>query len=274
MQLREETMSGINSLGNASYAAQSGVSQSLERLSSGSRINSAADDAAGLAISDRMNAQIRGLSQASQNASDGISLTQTADGALGETSDVLQRMRELAVQASNAIYNDSDRAALNQEFTQLQEQLDSISGQTTFNGQYILDGSLSSGLDLQVGANSEQTVSVNVASATASALGVDSLNIGTAADAQSSLSAIDDALSSVAEIRGDLGATQSTLESSIANLNNEIENISASNSRIADADYAKEISRQIQANVLEQAGVAMQVQQNKLEGNTLLSLLQ
>ncbi|PIE73678.1 MAG: flagellin FliC [Deltaproteobacteria bacterium] len=267
-------MSGINSLGNASYAAQSGVSQSLERLSSGSRINSAADDAAGLAISDRMNAQIRGLSQASQNASDGISLTQTADGALGETSDVLQRMRELAVQASNAIYNDSDRAALNQEFTQLQEQLDSISGQTTFNGQYILDGSLSSGLDLQVGANSEQTVSVNVASATASALGVDSLNIGTAADAQSSLSAIDDALSSVAEIRGDLGATQSTLESSIANLNNEIENISASNSRIADADYAKEISRQIQANVLEQAGVAMQVQQNKLEGNTLLSLLQ
>ncbi len=251
---------------------QSGAHQTLNRLSSGSRINSAQDDDAGLAISDRMDSQIQGLNQAARNAGDGISLTQTADGALSETTETLQRMRELAVQAGNGIYNDDDRAAMDQEFGQLQTELDRIAQDTTFNGQNILDGSLAGGLQFQVGANSGETVEVELAGATQADLGTESLSLATAGDAQDALGAIDDALSTVSEIRGDLGAVQGQFESSISNLNNEIENIAAANSRISDADIAAEISEKIKINVLEQAGVAIQAQANQ-SADILISLL-
>ncbi len=263
-----------SSFSNASHlaTAQNGVHKALTRLSSGNRINNASDDAAGLAISDRMDGQIRGLNQARRNAGDGISLTQTADGALGESVGILQRMRELAIQASNGIFNLTDRSAMNTEFTQLQSELDRIAEQTTFNGENLLDGSLSGGKLFQVGANSDQTINVAIDGATQADLGTDTLNIGTAVDAENAIGSIDDALSTISETRGDLGAVQSRFESSIENLSNSAENIAASNSRIADADFALEISNMLKFNILEQAGIAIQAQANQSAG-TLLGLL-
>ncbi len=260
------------SAGNHLSSTQNKLNNTLARLSSGRRINSAKDDAAGLAISDRMDSQVRGLSQAVRNAYDGISMTQTADGALSESTDILQRMRELAVQSSNGVYNDDDRAAMNAEFTQLNTELERIAEETTFNDQHILDGSLAGGINFQVGANGDQGVNVTVDGATQTDLGTDSLSIGTFADAQSSLGAIDDALSTISGIRGELGATQGRFESTISNLENVAGNIAESNSRIADADYAAEVSSMLQNRILQHAGVAMQSQANQSAG-TLLALL-
>lgn len=266
----------INSNFNSSHQlsnTQYSISKSLNRLGSGARINSAKDDAAGLAISDRMNSQIRGLNQAMRNAGDGISLAQTADGALAESTDILQRMRDLAVQSSNGTYTDTDREAMNEEFSQLQSELDRIAEETSFNGQNILDGSMaSSGASFQVGANSDQTIDVTIEGATQADLGTESLNILTGTDAQNALGAIDDALSVVSGIRGDLSAVQNRLDSSIANLGNVAENIEASDSRIADADVAKEVSELIKNRILQQSGIAMQSQANQQSG-ALLALL-
>ena len=255
---------------NTSYLnkAQAQTNTAFNRLSSGSRINSAKDDAAGLAISDRMSALFKGLNQAITNANDGISLTQTADGALSESSNALQRMRELAVQAGNGIYNSSDRAAMNKEFSQLQEELGRISEQTTFNGQQLLNGDFE-GASFQVGANSGETIEVSIADMSPENLGVADLDISSAAGAQEALQAIDAGLSAVSDSRADLGAVHSRFESTIANLGNTAVNTAESRSRIADTDYAAEASDLVKSQILEKAGIAIQMQARQSAGVAL-----
>ena len=239
-----------------------GMNTAMQRLSSGLRINSAKDDAAGLAISDRMTAQIRGLNQAARNANDGISLAQTAEGALSETTNILQRMRELSVQSANATNSSSDRTSLDAEFKQLISEIDRIATDTTFNNTKLLDGSFTSQA-FQVGANSGQTISVSVAGATASTLGVGSLAVTSASGARAAIGAIDTAIASVDSIRGNLGAVQKRFESTIANLQNVSENVSAARSRILDADIASETSNMTKYNILQQAGVSILAQANQ-----------
>lgn len=269
-------VSSINSNFNASHQisnAQNRADTSASRLSSGRRINSAKDDAAGLAISDGMNSQVRGLNQGMRNANDGISLAQTADGALDESTSILQRMRELAVQSSNGIYNANDRKSINEEFSQLQSELDRIADTTSFNGRKVLDGSLDSGMNFQVGANAGESINVSVDGATQENLGTESLNVLSQQNSQDALGAIDEALEYVSGVRGELGSTLNRFESIISNLGNVSENIAASESRIADADYAKEVSNMLKNQILEQAGISIQAQANQRAGN-LLSLLQ
>ncbi|BHH83405.1 flagellin N-terminal helical domain-containing protein [Desulforhopalus sp. 52FAK] len=250
--------------------AQSGVEKAFSRLSSGSRINSGMDDAAGLAISDRMSSQIQGLNQAMRNANDGISLAQTADGALSESTNILQRMRDLSLQAGNGIYNDSDRASMNEEFSELQSELDRIAGSTSFNGKNLLDGSMSGNIaSFQVGANAGETIEMSIDGATQADLGTDSLSIATVAGAQNSLSAIDEAIGNISTNRGNLSAVQNRFESSIANLGNVSENLAASRSRIADTDIAAEVSNSLKNRILAQAGVAVQAQANQSAGLSL-----
>jgi flagellin len=250
--------------------AQSTLNTAFNRLSSGLRINSAKDDAAGLAISDRMTSQIQGLSQAMRNANDGISLVQTADGALSGSTDVLQRMRELAVQSANGIYNQADRAAMSKEFSQLQSQLNQTAEQTTFNGQQVLDGSLSA--TFQVGVNSGETIDVSLAGADMTDLGVESLSISSAEGAQDALAAIDTAIGSVSDMRSELGAVQNRFESVISNLSNITENVTASRSQVADTDYASEVSNMVRAKILQQANIAIQAQA-KQSSQSVLGLL-
>ena len=252
--------------------AQNTISEAFNRLSSGSRINSAKDDAAGLAITDRMTSQIRGLNQAMRNANDGISLAQTADGALAESTDILQRMRELALQSGNGIYNSSDRASLNKEFSQLRSELDRISEQTTFNEQPILDGSLSGGTSFQVGANGGETIEVAIDDVSQEALGLESLDITAVENAGSALEGIDDALAQISDTRGDLGSVQNRFDSTIANLSNISENVSSSRSMVADTDIAAEVSKLIQGQILQKAAIAMQAQANQ-SAESVLGLL-
>lgn len=268
-------VNSITSTFNASRQisqAQSGADTSAARLSSGLRINSAKDDAAGLAISDGMNSQVRGLNQAMRNANDGISLVQTADGALGESTDILQRMRELAVQSSNGSYNASDRKAINQEFSQLQSELDRIAGATSFNGKKVLDGSLKGGMSFQVGANAGESIDVSLNGVTQKDLGTESLDVLSPESSQNALSAIDQALETVSGVRGEFGATLNRFESAISNMGNVSENIAASKSRIADADFASEVSNMLKNRILEQAGISIQAQANQRAGN-LMALL-
>jgi flagellin len=268
-------VSSLNTNFNVSHQltnTRAGVEKATSRLSSGRRINSAKDDAAGLAISDRMNSRIRGLNQAGRNANDGISLAQTADGALGESTNILQRMRDLAVQSSNGIYNDADRQSMNEEFTQLQSELDRIAGETTFNGKNILDGSMESGANFQVGANADQSINVSVGGASQADLGTDSLDILTGENAQNAIGAVDEAISSISVERGELGSYLNRFESAISNLDNVVENVAASKSRISDADMAAEVSNMLKNRILEQAGVSVQAQANQRAG-TLLALL-
>lgn len=252
---------------------QSQALTSSSRIASGRRINSAKDDAAGLAISDRMNSQVRGLNQAIRNTNDGISLLQTADGALSETTNILQRMRELAVQSGNSTYNASDRRSLNSEFSQLQSELDRIAGSTTFNGQKILDGSNEGGANFQVGANGDEFVNVAIEGATQENLGTASLDILSSENAQAALSAIDEAISTVSERRGEFGSTINRFESTLSNLGNISENVSAAESRIGDADIAKEVSDLLKNRILEKAGVSIQAQAN-IQAGAIYSLLQ
>ena len=255
--------------------SQSNLAKSMQRLSSGLRINSAKDDSAGLAISDRMTAQIRGLNQAARNANDGISMAQTAEGALQETTNLLQRMRELAVQGANDTNNATDRDSIQGEIDQLVLELDRIATSTKFNGTALIDGSLSGGATFQVGANSgaDQVISFAISGATSTDLGVSALAVDASGSAQTSIEAIDGALAKVDEIRGGLGAVQNRFESTIANLNNSAENISAARSRIMDADIAQETSAMTKSNILQQAGVAILAQANQAP-QLALSLLQ
>ncbi len=251
--------------------SQGSLNKSMQRLSSGLRINSAKDDAAGLAISDRMTSQIRGLNQAARNANDGISLAQTAEGALQETTNILQRMRELAVQSANDTNTADDRTSLNAEYSQLISEIDRIADTTSFNGKVLLSGGFATGTGsavFQVGANAGQTITVNIAAATTSALGSGTASIGgtgvtTRAAAGSAISLVDAAIGQVDTIRGNLGAVQNRFESTIANLSNVSENLSAARSRILDADIAQETSSMTKFNILQQAGVSILAQANQ-----------
>jgi flagellin len=260
--------------------SQSELNTSMQRLSSGLRINSAKDDAAGLAISDRMTAQIRGLNQASRNANDGISMAQTAEGALQESTNLLQRMREIAVQAANDTNTAQDRTSLNSEFAQLQAEIDRIASNTQFNSQNLLDGTFDpanggSSAVFHVGANENQTISVSIGQADGVTLGVDSgsIDVLDVTNSNAAIGIIDTAIGSIDTIRGDLGAIQSRMESTIANLNNVSENLAASRSRIMDADIAMETSAMTRANILQQAGVSVLAQANQ-QPQLALSLLQ
>ncbi|MCM0612609.1 flagellin FliC [Marinobacter sediminum] len=271
---------GINT-NVASLSAQNQLSksqglsdQALERLSSGLRINSAKDDAAGLAISTRFDTQIRGLTVAQRNANDGISMVQTAEGGLDETVANLQRIRELAVQAANGSNTDADRTLLQAEVSQRVSEITRIADDTQFNGLNVLDGTLGGGVAFQVGANAGQTITIDFNSTmNATGLGLSGISISSAGGASAALATIDGALSEVNAFRADLGAVQNRFESTINNLGTNIENLSASNSRIVDADFAAETAKLAKANVLQQAGISVLAQANA-RPNQVLALLQ
>ncbi len=250
-------------------ASQLQLSKSMQRLSSGLRINSAADDAAGLAISQNMQANIRSMNQAVRNANDGISMVQTAEGALNESSNILLRMRELATQAANGTLTDTQRGNIQTEFKNLQDEIDRISKVTDFNGTKLLNGALSSGsgTSLQVGAGNTQDdrISVKIGKSDTGTLGVDSntVTVSSQAGAQSALAAIDSAISAVSTSRGNLGAIQNRLQSTISNLQVAVENTSAANSRIVDVDVAAETANMTRAQILTQAGVSVLSQANQ-----------
>ncbi len=206
------------------------------------------------------------MNQAARNANDGISLAQTAEGALGEVTNMLQRMRELAVQSANGSNTTADRTALDSEFSALSTEIDRIADTTQFNGKTLLDGTMASGVDFQIGANAGQTITVSVGDANTAVLASGDLAgaaIGTASGAQSAISVLDSAINDVDTIRGELGAVQNRFESTIANLNNVSENLSAARSRILDADIAQETSNMTKMNILQQAGVSILSQANQ-----------
>lgn len=264
------SLSAQNQLSNSQQLSN----QALERLSSGLRINSAKDDAAGLAISTRFDTQIRGLTVAQRNANDGISMAQTAEGGLNETVNNLQRIRELAVQAVNGSNTDSDRDALQAEVDQRVAEVGRIATDTKFNGLNVLDGNEGT-LSFQVGANAGEKIDIDFdVTMTASGLAVSGLDISSSAGAASAaLATIDAALSKVNGFRADLGAVQNRFESTVNNLGTNIESLSASNSRIVDADFAAETAKLAKANVLQQAGISVLAQANA-RPNQVLSLLQ
>ncbi|MDF2801694.1 MAG: flagellin domain protein [Anaerocolumna sp.] len=265
-------MSAINSQ-RQMYKTATAQGKATEKLSSGLRINRAGDDAAGLAISEKMRGQISGLNQASRNAQDGISLIQTAEGALDETHSMLQRMRELSVQSANGTYTSTDRANIQLEVTELQSEITEITKKTEFNTMKLVNGDLASGITFQVGANASQEITVNISSMTASAIGVASVSVSTAANAKTAIGSIDTAINTVSAQRARLGAVQNRLEHTISNVDNSAENLQAAESRIRDTDMAKEMMNFTRTNVLSQATQAMLAQANQ-KPNQVLSLLQ
>ena len=249
------------------------AAKSMEKLSSGYRINRAGDDAAGLAISEKMRAQIRGLNMASKNAQDGISLIQTAEGALTETHAILQRMRELAVQAANDTNNDNDRAELQKEVEQLIEELDRISTDTEFNTKTLLDGSLvstaSGAVVFHIGANAGQNIQLEIGDMSSSGLSVNDINISTQSGADEAITTIQNAIDLVSSERAKLGAYQNRLEHTIKNLDTSAENLQAAESRIRDVDMAKEMMEFTRNNILQQAATAMLAQANQAPQSVL-----
>ena len=263
-------------------SSQSSLATSMQRLSSGLRINTAKDDAAGLSIAERMNAQVRGMNVAIRNSNDGISLAQTADGALAQVSDSLQRMRELAVQARNSTNSSSDKDSLNKEFAQLQAEISRVIGGTTFNGKHIL-GADATSLVFQIGANTtaDDTITIATKNMSLDTTITAVTNSSTAViDATATSGAIgtvidniDKALDSINDTRATFGATQSRFDAIITNLQVGVENQAAARSRIMDADFASETANMSRAQVLQQAGTAMVAQANQLP-NQVLKLLQ
>lgn len=239
-----------------------GSAKSIEKLSSGQRINKAGDDAAGLSISEKMRAQIRGLDMSSKNAQDGISLIQTAEGALQETHAILQRMRELSVQAANDTNVTVDRTAVDTEMDSLVAEIGRISTSTTFNEKKLLDGSLK-GANFQIGADKGTRMSLSIGSMTATKLAVSGLDVTTHTKAGSAIAVIDAAIKSVSTERSKLGANQNRLEHTIKNLDNASENIQAAESRVRDVDMAKEMMNFTKQNILTQAAQAMLAQANQ-----------
>jgi len=234
------------------------------RLATGLRISTAADDAAGLAISERLRAQVRSLNQAKRNAADGISLVQTGEGALDEVSNILIRLRELAVQSKNGSMSSVDRATLDEEFQSLVDEVDRIGRSTEFNGIKLLDGS-SSSISFQVGAGTDpviNTLSANLSAVLATGLGIDVLGLSTASAASTAMDAIDSAINSVSRSRGRFGAMQNRLQYTINNLQVQAENLAAADSRIRDVDIAYETAQLARNTILQQAAVAMLAQAN------------
>jgi len=265
-------LAGLNAQRNVSKV-QTGLSQSVERLSSGLRVNSAKDDAAGLAISMKLTSQVRSLNQAIRNAQDGISVVQTAEGGMNEIHNILTRMRELAQQASTGTLASGDRTALNNEFADLKSEITRISDTTEFNGLSLLNGTLSgSGVSLQVGINNTANDRISVSGTTfydidASSIGLTTTNVSSidsAANAQSMLTIVDSAISLVSTRRGNLGGVQNRLGSTIANLGTAAENLAAANARIIDADFAVETANLTKSQIILQAGIAVLSQANTL----------
>ncbi len=299
-QIINTNLQSLNAQRNLS-GTQSALSVAMQRLSSGLRVNSAKDDAAGLAIAERMFTQVRGMTVAIRNANDGISLSQTAEGALGKIGDMLQRMRELAVQSANGTNNQTDREALNNEFTQLQSEIGRLAANTTFNGQSVLTGT--AGFTFQVGANATSNDQITISgvdiTGTTTAAGTnaaalaevinttntDILNVGAAGTgatfdvyaggtqgALDAMAKIDLALSQVNTARSTFGAAQNRFDAVISSLNVSVESQTAARSRIMDADYASETANLSRAQILQQAGNAMVSQANQLP-QQVLSLL-
>jgi flagellin len=278
-QIINTNLMSLNAQRNLSTTSNA-LATSIQRLSTGLRVNSAKDDAAGLAIAERMNAQVRGMNVAIRNANDGISLAQTAEGAMGKIGENLQRMRELAVQSANDSNGSSDRTALDAEFKQLAEENARVIANTKFNGQELLTGSggASGAFAFQVGAGttSDNQISISTSnlatSITTSTQGSTATLGTTAATAVTAMGAIDAALTAVNSARATMGAAQSRFESVIGNLQIASENQSAARSRIMDADFAAETASLTRAQVLQQAGTAMLSQANSIPNN-VLSLL-
>lgn len=245
--------------------------KSTEKLSSGMRINRAGDDAAGLSISEKMRGQIRGLNQASRNGQDGVSLIQTAEGALDEVHAMLQRTRELAVQAGNDTNTADDREAIQAEITQLTDEITKISDRTEFNDQKLLDGTFTD-KKFQVGANEGQTLTVSIGKMDSTTLGVNAVKVDTIANVSSAITSIDSAIKTVSTQRSKLGAIQNRLEHTIKNVNNSAENLQAAESRVRDVDMAQEMMNFTKTNVLNQAAQSMLAQANQAP-NQVLSLL-
>jgi len=264
----------------------SNIARSSERLSSGLRSNRAADDAAGLAISEKMRSQIRGLNQASTNSQDGISLIQTAEGALQETHNMVQRMRQLVLQASNDTLEEADRAKITLELNQLSTEITETANKTQFNNMNLIDGSLSAasmagGVWLQTGANAGQGMTFNIAAMNATVLGIHAAAVGDVVAAATTggtaameavLTTLDRAIASISHQRAELGALQNRLEHTIRNLDVSAENLAASESRIRDTDMAREMMTLTQNNVLSQAAISMLAQANQ-GPQSLLQLL-
>lgn len=252
------------------------AAKAMEKLSSGLRINRAGDDAAGLAISEKMRGQIRGLDQASRNAQDGISLIQTAEGALNETTNILQRMRELSVQAANDTNATTDRVAIRTELTALQDEITRIADTTKFNGKNLINSAASKGaaLNIQVGANSGEGIKITLANMAASVIGVtttlvSNISAGSSTDANKLTTAIDEALVKVSTQRAKFGSIQNRLEHTIKNVDNTSENLQAAESRIRDVDMAKEMMNYSKNNILNQAAQSMLAQANQQPQNVL-----
>lgn len=256
-------LEALNAWRNLSVTSTN-LSKAMEKLSSGLRINRAGDDAAGLAISEKLRSQVRGLNQAIRNAQDGISLIQTAEGALQETHSILQRMRELAVQAANDTATADDRTAIQKEIDQLLQEIDRIANNTQFNTIKLLDGSTvaTSGLSFQIGANQGQSINVTIKSEKAASMTINGIDVTSAASADAAIASIDEAIKYVSLQRAELGAVQNRLEHTIANLSVAVENLTASESRIRDVDMALEMMNFTKTQILQQAGVAMLAQAN------------
>ena len=254
----------------ASRNADKALGTAMERLSTGKRINSAKDDAAGLAITTRMTSEIRGLNAAVRNSNDGISLVQTAEGAMGEVTSMLQRMRELAVQSANGTLTSEDRTNLQAEVSQLISQIGDVASRTNFNGTSLMAASTS--ITIQTGSKASETVSFDIAAMTTTSLGVNASTVATAAGATAALTSIDSALTTVTTARASLGAVQNRLDATISNLTNRATNLTESRSRIEDADYSEETTALAKSQILSQASTAMLAQANQSQQN-VLSLL-
>ena len=265
-------LAAMNAYRNLS-ANQASLSTSLERLSSGLRINRAADDAAGLAISESLRAQTNGLNQATSNAQDAISLIQTAEGGLNETHAILQRMRQLTVQAGNDTNDAAARTNITAEIAQLNTELDKIAGTTQFNGQQLLDGThntVATAFSFQVGANSGETMAVQLGvKADSAGLTTATVDVTTAINVTASLTKIDAAITTVSGIRADLGAVQNRLQHRVNSLSVAAENTAAAESRIRDTDMAKEMTSFTRSQILQQAGVSMLAQANSAPQSVL-----
>lgn len=248
-------------------AGTNAASKNMEKLSSGLRINKAGDDAAGLAISEKMRGQIRGLEMAAKNSQDAISLIQTAEGALNETHAILQRMRELAVQGANDTNTTADRGNIQDELNQLLSEIDRIAGNTEFNTQKLLNGGFNA--TFQVGANDNQIITLSISTMNSSALTISGISVGSNSLASQAIASIDSAIAAVSKERSKLGAYQNRLEHTINNLGTASENLTAAESRIRDVDMAKEMMEFTKNNILSQAAQAMLAQSNQMPQGVL-----
>jgi len=274
MGLRVNTnVTSINAQRNLSNVTER-LGTNYRRLSTGLRISTAADDAAGLAISERLRSQVRSLDQAKRNANDGISLVQTAEGALNEVSSILTRLRELAIQSSNGSVSNQDKETLDEEFQSLISEVNRIGRSTEFNGIKLLDGS-SSSVSFQVGFGTTSgidTLSVSLSAALSTTLSLNSLDIGSGGATTTAISNIDAAINTISSLRGSLGAVQNRLGSTINNLAVQVENLSAAESRIRDVDVAYETAQLTRNNILQQASISVLAQSNA-QPQSALSLL-